>query len=48
MEQKLNLDLSMKLWLERSESGRFGTEGNCGVVLEKASKDGHSVVSRSS
>ena len=48
MEQKLNLNLSVKLWLERSESGRLGTEGNHDVVLEKASKDGHSVVSRSS
>ena len=48
MEGKLNLDLSVKLWLERSESGRLGTEGNPDVVLEKASKDGHSVVSRSS
>ena len=48
MEQKLNLDLSVKLWLERSESGRLGTEGNPDVLLEKASKDGRSVFSRSS
>ena len=48
MERKLNLDLSVKLWLEKSESGRVGIEGNRGVFLEKASKDGHSVVSRSS
>ena len=48
MEQKLNLDLSVKLWLERSESGRLGTEGNPDVLLEKASKDGCSVFSRSS
>ena len=48
MERKLNLDLSVKLWLERSEPGRLGTEGNPDVVLEKASKDGHSVISRSS
>ena len=48
MERKLNRDLSVKLWLERSESGRLGTEGNPDVVLEKASKDGHSVISRSS
>ena len=48
MDRKLNLDLSVKLWLERSESGRLGTEGNPDVVLEKASKDGHSVISRSS
>ena len=48
MERKLNLDPSVKLWLEKSESGRVGIEGNRGVFLEKASKDGHSVVSRSS
>ena len=48
MNRKLNLDLSVKLWLERSESGRLGTEGNPDVVLEKPSKDGHSVISRSS
>ena len=48
MDRKLNLDLSVKLWLERSESGRLGTEGNPDVVLEKPSKDGHSVISRSS
>ena len=48
MEQKLNLDLSVKLWLERSESGRLGTEGNPDVLLEKASTDGRSVFSRSS
>ena len=48
MDQKLNLDLSVKLWLERSESGRLGTEGNPDVLLEKASKDGRSVFSRSS
>ena len=47
MEQKLNLDLSVKLWLERSESGRLGTEGNPDVLLEKASKDGRSVFSSS-
>ena len=48
MERKLNLDPSVKLWLEKSESGRVGIGGNRGVVLEKASKDGHSVVFRSS
>ena len=48
MERKLNLDLSVKSWLEKNESGRVGVEGNWGVVSEKASKDGHSVVSRSS
>ena len=48
MELKLNLDLSGKLWLEKSDSGRVGIEGNRGVVSEKASKDEHSVVSRSS
>ena len=48
MDRKLNLDLSVKLWLERSESGRLGTEGHPDVVLEKPSKDGHSVISRSS
>ena len=48
MERKLTLDLSVKLWLEKSESGRVRIEGNRGVVSEKASKDGHSVVSRSS
>ena len=48
MNRKLNLDLSVKLWLERSESGRLGTEGNPDVLLEKASKDGRSVFSRSS
>ena len=48
MERKLNLDLSVKLWLEKSESGRVEIEVNLGVVSEKASKDGHSVVSRSS
>ena len=48
MERKLNLDLSVKLWLERSESARVGIEGNRSVVSEKANKDGQSVVSRSS
>ena len=48
MDRKLNLDLSVKLWLEKSESGRVGIEGNRGVVSEKVSKDGRSVVSRSS
>ena len=48
MERKRHLDLSVKLWLGKSESGRVGIEGNRGVVSEKASKDGHSVVSRSS
>ena len=48
MERKCNLDLSVKLWLEKSESGRVGIEGNRGVVSEKVSKDGRSVVSRSS
>ena len=48
MERKLNLDLSVKLWLEKSESRRVEIEVNLGVVSEKASKDGHSVVSRSS
>ena len=48
MERKLNLDLSVKLWLEKTESGRVGIEGNRGVVSEKASKDGHSAVCRSS
>ena len=48
MERKLNLDLSVKLWLEKSESGRVGIEGNLGVVSEKVSKDGRSVVFRSS
>ena len=38
MNRKLNLDLSVKLWLERSESGRLGTEGNPDVVLEKPRK----------
>ena len=47
-DRKLNLDLSVKLWLEKSESGRVGIEGNRGVVSEKVSKDGRSVVSRSS
>ena len=32
----------------KSESGRVGIDGNRGVVSEKASKDGHSVVSKSS
>ena len=48
MDRKLNLDLSVKLWLEKSESGRVGIQGNRGVVSEKVSKDGRSVVSRSS
>ena len=48
MERKLNLDLSVKLWLEKSESGRVGIESSRGVVLEKASKDGDSAISRSS
>ena len=48
MERKLNLDLSVKLWLEKSESGRVGIESSRSVVLEKASKDGHSAISRSS
>ena len=48
MERKLNLDLSVKLWLEKTESGRVGIEGNRGVVSEKASKDVHSAVCRSS
>ena len=48
MERKLNLDLSVKLWLEKSESGRVGIEGNRCVVSENVSKDGRSVVSRSS
>ena len=48
MERKCNLDLSVKLWLGKSESGRVGIEGNRGVVSEKVSKDGRSVVSRSS
>ena len=48
MGRNLNLDLSVKLWLEKSESGRVGIEGNRGVVSEKASKDGHTAVSRSS
>ena len=47
-ERKLNLDLSVKLWLEKSESGRVGIEGNRGVVSEKVSKDGRLVVSRTS
>ena len=47
-ERKLNLDFSVKLWLEKSESGRVGIEGNRGVVSEKVSKDGRSEVSRSS
>ena len=48
MERKLNLDLSVKLWLEKTESGRVGIEANRGVVSEKASKDVHSAVCRSS
>ena len=48
MERKYNLDLSVKLWLGKSKSGRVGIEGNRGVVSEKVSKDGRSVVSRSS
>ena len=40
MERKLNLDLSVKLWLKKSESGRVGIEGNRSVVSEKANKDG--------
>ena len=48
MERKLNLDLSVKFWLEKSESGRVGIESSRGVVLEKASKDWHSAISRSS
>ena len=48
MERKLNLDLSVKLWLEKRESARVGIEGNHSVVSEKANKVGQSVVSRSS
>ena len=48
IERKLNLDVSVKLWLEKSELGRVGIKGNRGVVSEKVSKDGRSVVSRSS
>ena len=40
MERKLNPDLSVKVWLERSESGRLGTEGNPDVVLRKQAKMG--------
>ena len=48
MKRKPFLDLSVKLSLEKSESGRVGIEGNRSVVSEKASRDGYSVVSRSS
>ena len=35
MERKLNLDLFVKLWLQKSESGRVGIEGNRSVVSVK-------------
>ena len=46
MERKLNLDLYVKLWLQKSESGRVGIEGNRSVVSVKTNQHGHSVVSR--